>query len=150
MFDITKNEFLEKGICRYTDEFGNAAFLKRKGEQSFVAKIRFSNSNVKASPLEIDLPLKQDNEDSGGYLHIDYRNDVDTNSKDIQDGILNFTNLVQRWISMLMDISFFGCDNKILMKIDKNVTEEMVYQQKLGYLSQYEELNSFISTVFHT
>ena len=54
MFDILDNKFLENNTCKYIDEYQNTAFFKRT-ESGFVAKLRFADKNIKASPMNVIL-----------------------------------------------------------------------------------------------
>ena len=149
MFKLSSNEFIDKGICKYIDAYGNTAFMKRTSD-GFTAKIRFANSNIKASPLNILVPPVAENGEDGTYLHLDYLDGIDHNTDDVNAGISEFTELIQHWIQMLYDIKFMDFNNNILKRANTNASLEDIYMHKISLLQQYEELVPFLSSVFNT
>lgn len=149
MFQINSNQFITNGICKYEDEYGNTAFFRRDNEKEFTARLRFHNKNVQASSLHITLPIPENDKNGGIYMKLDYLDGIPHEDEDITEGISEFTALVQKWISMLMDIQYMECNNGFLMKANEGVSIEDIYFHKLNLLSQYEELKPVLSAIFY-
>lgn len=143
MIILTKNDYINTGKCWYEDNYRNTFFMKRTDE-GFTAKVRFANENVKAKPLEIMVPSNEE----GQMLNINYLNGVEDNSIDVKEGITNFTELVQRWINMLLDILLLNANNDLLRaRYNCDASDEELSQYKLEKLSEYEELANVIRNV---
>lgn len=145
MFDITENTFLDNGICKYEDEWGNNLFMKRKGD-GFVAKLRFADENVKAKPLYYDP--HQDPPIDGAYLHLDFLDGRNRDDEELTNAIRGFTEIVQRWIRMLSDIILFGADNEMVKNANPGMTEQGAWETKVMLLQQYEELAPVMESIF--
>ncbi len=142
MFELIENDFTNTGICRYKDEYGNHAFMKRK-DKGFVAKLRFNNAKIKATPMNIVLG---DDQKEGEYLHLDYDSTVNLEDIDIKTGLEGFTELTQKWINMLLDIAYYGTNNQFIKKAT-GLEEDDIYSRKLEMISVYEELKPTISSI---
>ncbi len=148
MFRLEKNDFFEKGFCRYIDEHGNKAFFQRdEGTVSdgFTMRVRLVEDGIKVEPVHIAMPVPFDYK--GTELKLHFSNDsVYTHSSKV--GIEGVTFLLQRWIDMLKAIDYASCDNAMVIKSCPELTEEDVEIRKLAALLQYEELNDVINSVF--
>ena len=146
MFSLVKNEFLDKGICRYEDEYGNSVFMKRNG-QCFVGKLRFFNKNVKLDPVRYD-PCNRS--ESGGFnTSIKFPEGVNIDDDDIKGGIDGFTAIVQRWVCMVSDISMFSSAQVGMAATDSmypGMTAEDVWKDRMTALTQYDELTPLTNT----
>lgn len=140
MFEITYNDFVNSGVIRYEDEYGNKAIMTRI-DGGFRAKIRFNDKKVRAQMLEIQVPVKDDI--SGTTLHVDYLDGHKHENADVTNGVSAFSKLIQHWISMLYDVNFLNFDTKMFKKFDQLA----VAQYKMGNLMQYEELVPYVKQV---
>lgn len=139
MFNLTKNEFLEKGKCEYQDQYENIIVVARKEDNSgFWTRIKFADKRVTAKVINIKMPIEDFS--GGNMLHLDYTRDVDLNSPNIQSGIQGLTELIDRWIDMLYDIKRLEMNNAWIIKENPGMTEDNVAQWKLSQLANYEEL----------
>ena len=139
MYRLTENEFLEKGVCRYEDNYGNRVMMKR-GEEGFVAKLRLRDENIKAEPLRISFPLK------GEGINLQLNQTCD--AEDVKSGIDGFVNLVQYWISMESTIRLFNADNSYFRN-QSDLSDEEIWKAKINALSQFVELKPLIGQTFN-
>ena len=145
MFNLVQNSFLDDGICKYEDGSGNSVFMKRK-DKGFVAKLRFSNSAIKANPITYDPDNIPDAD--GENMHLEYPAGTDINAPEVTTAVQDFTVIVQRWIEMLADIVYSGVDNRIAMELFNGAPDTDIWKDKMSRLSQYEELSPAIKSVF--
>lgn len=145
MFELTENRFLNDGVCKYRDEYGNGIFMKRKGD-SFTGKLRFYNEDVRMDPLTFHPGDAA--EQKGVVVNVDYKGNVNRNSADIVNGISGFTNIVQRWVNMFSDIAMFQTDNTILAQAYPDISSKDIWNNKLSRISQYEELKPMLESIF--
>lgn len=146
MFEITDNNFLNKGTCKYRDSYGNRAYFERD-KHGFTAKLRFVDKRVKMEPLTIIFPLSKDTK--GAEVKIEYSDGVDKESEFILAGIRDFGILVQRWINMVGDISYLAADIDTLVYLHNvKISDDDVSRHKIATISKYEELKPTIEAVF--
>ena len=134
---LRKNNLMQNGICIYEDQFGNSVFMqkeddKKDGTSSFVAKLRFSDKSIKAEPLKVTIPVKDD--EMGTMLHLDFHEGQRT-GEDIDSAIDMYTKIVQRWINLLYDIAILKAP----------LSGESEAKERFDKLSEYDELKEFIS-----
>lgn len=147
MFKLIKNEFLNTSQCWYEDECHNTAYFKRnENGNAFVAKLRFSNTNVAVEPLTITLPISENG------IMLNYKDNcaeyVATTNDDLSSvnlGISNFTTLVNYWIGLVMATNVSALDF-ITEQLSEEEKEE-ANMKKLAVLNQYEELKGVISSI---
>ncbi len=146
MFRLIDNRFLNDGICKYRDEYGNVLFLKREEEHNFVASLRFANKIVTASPVYIEVPVVNP---KGTMLHLEYKDGVDhQEDEDIKCAILGSSDIITKWINMMYDLIFSAADANFITKVnDGRVSAEDIAREKFSRLSQYEELSQAINQV---
>lgn len=146
MFRLIDNRFLNDGICRYKDEYGNILFLKRGEEHNFVASIRFANKNVTASPVYIEVPIVNP---EGTMLHLEYKDGIDhQEDEDVKCAISGCSDIITKWINMMYDLIFSVADAGFITKAnDGRVSTEDIAKEKFARLSQYEELSQAINQV---
>ena len=133
MYRLTENEFFEKGICRYEDEYENKVMMKR-GRDGFVARLRLHDKNIIAEPLRVSFPPVGD----GIKLKLNKTCDAE----DVQKGISGFVKLIQYWISMEAAIWAFKADNRYFQKDGKS--DEDIWQDKVKALSQFAEVRPML------
>lgn len=141
MFEIEENRYMKDNSCKYTDEHGNRAYMQLRKDK-IVAKLRFSNPNIKADVMYIDFPPKDDEE--GKDIHVNYKNKNVLNEKSVNDAFKNFTQLINYWIHMVSDIRLLQADISILMSANPDKTIEEINQYRLSKLSLYNEINNYI------
>lgn len=137
MYRLTENEFFEKGICRYEDEYENKVMMKR-GRDGFVARLRLHDKNIIAEPLRVSFPPVGD----GIKLKLNKTCDAE----DVQKGISGFVKLIQYWISMEAALRTFNADNSYFRRDNKS--DEDIWKDKLRALSQFAEVRPTIARVF--
>lgn len=142
MFTIRKNEFFKDGTCKYKDEYGNCAYFKRTGDNSFEGSIEFINNKVKANPISVEIPIKEDQ--TGGYLHIDFASIESRNEESVVQGIAYFGKLIQHWINMFYEISNFGG-----LSPDSNNSANSA-SNSIAVLRYYDELRPFIDAIMES
>lgn len=148
MFQLTKNDFINSGRCNYEDEFHNKAVLTRKNN-GFIAKLRFANTNVHTDAFEVKVPPSPG--EGGQKMTLKFTDGIDHSlDTDVSGAICSFTALTQKWIDMLYGINLLDMSCDVVKKInqDENLTEADIWQQKMSVLSQFEELTSFVKSVF--
>ena len=149
MFTISKNTFADNGICKYSDEYGNTVFMKRKGSGGFTGKLRFYDKRIIIEPIYYDPG--EENSLDGTHLNIEHPSDIKLDSPEIQTAISGFTKIVQRWIRMLSDISVFSNANLTAYGNNTGISKDSVkeyYRQCLSRMSEYDELSATINTIF--
>lgn len=145
-FILTENKFLEQGICKYIDKYGNTAMIKRTGDTDFTAKIRFANKGVKAGRIVVKVEDIA-NGKAGENLHLEFANKESIEKEDITESITAFTALIQHWIDIFLDLRFSFCKNEDkLLLANPGASVNDVYSYKLELLSQYEEMQPFFES----
>lgn len=149
-YKLIENEYATKGKCIYEDDYNNRLYVFKKENTSikglcFVAKIRFNNKFVKANPITVNVPL---NDTNGANLHLDFLDGVDrTDDEDVKSGIQMTTEIIQRWIMMMMDILFLNIHPELNQQLYPGADEESIAKQKIENLLVYEELNGVVNGV---
>ncbi len=134
MFKLVKNLYTENGRCTYEDEKNNSVFVKRT-EEGFVIKLRFADKNIKAKPLYVNIPIK--NEEKGSSLHIDYPSYIDYMA--VIEPVVNlFTDLVNHWINMVYDM--------LILESHKGM-DPAILSTDIEKLKEYEELQGLVSAM---
>ncbi len=141
--EITRNDFCSSGVCKYKDSYDNSVFARRT-DDGFVVKLRFADKEVKAEPIYVSVPIKEDEE--GTTLHLDYPGHKNLETEDIQKAIYMLTVITQHWINMLLDIRCLGIDNQAVAE-SNNMTIEDVAKIKVTSLYEYEELTDLVNSV---
>ena len=145
---LEKNNFLERGVCTYSDTYGNKVVARRedsdKGEK-FCIRLKFADENVKAAPLYVTVPITDGS--TGQMLHLDYCDGAVHNGPDIDSAVEMYTFLLQRWIDLMYDINFVHADPKYLLRANEGATMADVAYTKYTYLSKYEELSELIKVI---
>lgn len=137
MFNLTSNEYVEKGICKYADGMGNTAFMRRDGPTRFTAKLRFSDKRIKMTPVQIDAYTK----DEGVSIKLDYPIDDDVDEVEINDRVGDFGKLLQHWIDLVQATTYIGADDSELIKYSAEETKQLdLIDTKCNLLAQFEEL----------
>ncbi len=145
MFKITHNTFSTNGVCKYADEHGNTVFMKRD-ENNITAKLRIASGAAKVDPVYVSVPFNE----SGVIFHIAYLREPSNEEKTaLKEVIVDFSTLIEHWISMLYDINFlaFPTDKLLQMPGNEKATEEDVSYNKWLMLSQYEELTELCKSI---
>ena len=135
MFELFENKFLTFGRCRYRNENGDVAFLKRT-DKGFVGTIKFKDKRCAHTPLYVDIPVPEGFK--GVHVDIQYPKASDISSDFINDTAQQFGIIVNRWISLIYDIKLFE-RNK-----DASPIQKKCFVNSLG---QYEELQDLINTL---
>ncbi len=146
MFELTKNEFVTKGVCKYEDECGNKVFMKREGKTEFIAKLRPRTEGIHIGEIHMDafynvngvnLSIKTDFPSQG----------VD---EDTKKGIEGFAEIIKHWRDMLAVVSQVvnsdAADNAI--KGEDNKTDFDLIRTNLVMLNEYVELKPAIQKLF--
>ena len=145
MFTLEKNNFIDSNSCTYKDEYNNTAFMKRE-QGKIVAKIRFSDERIKASAMNIPFPVNSRTE--GDTLHLEYPDEKLLTKSNIQDGINNFTQLINYWINMLYDVSLLEASPELFRKANPgNISDEQIAEYKFSRLLPYEELKPVLKNM---
>ena len=145
MYKKTKNDFMSNGVCKYEDEYGNSAFLKRTNT-GFTARLRFKRKGIKTEAVNIFVPAR-DNVMNGVSLPISYTNESDSEEEDVVYGINAFAKLLQHWIDMIYEINFFSTNNNFILNSNPGLTSDDVNNYKLNEIAKYEEVLPIINTV---
>ncbi|MBP3279392.1 MAG: hypothetical protein J6M44_10600 [Butyrivibrio sp.] len=132
---LRKSNLMGDGICIYEDQYGNSVFMKKEDSkdsgEEFVAKLRFKDKSIKAKPITVTVPVKDD--EMGTMLHIDYL-EGEKAGDEIDSAIDMFTKVMQRWINLMYDIAMLRAPS----------SGEADAKARLEKLSKYEELSDFI------
>lgn len=145
MFQLVENKLMEKGYCKYRDEYNNTAFIKRsfiQGKCHITAKLRFRNKNITAEPFGIEWPIK---DTKGKKLQLKFSDEHVMGNTDVKHGIKNFTQLINYWISMNQDLCLLEADNRLFMAANPGKTIENIAEYKISLLGQYEEMKEVMA-----
>ncbi len=140
---LTENRFATDGVCWYEDNEGNSARFTRQ-DGGFRAKLFFADKRIKAKSVFVDP-----HEDGDGItLHLNYPPGVDIEDEAVVLAQQGFLSIVENWISLLTDLEFLELKNDIIMKANPGATEENVNMEKLGRLTEHDELKGMVESVF--
>ena len=152
-FKLIKNDYINSGLCVYEDDFGNRLQMFRKKSNdgnewlnSFTAKLRFKDKNVRANSLNINLPVNES--DKGVNLHLDFLDKQDkSHTPDVQSAISMITEIIQRWIAMSNDIALFNTPNAVIKTYNPALSESDINKKKIALLTDYPELQDLLSYI---
>ncbi len=137
MFNLTSNEYVEKGICKYADDRGNTAFFRRDGPTKFTAKLRFADKRVTTVPIQIDAYTKE----NGVNIKVTYPMNSGINEADVNDRIGDFGKLINHWIELVQTTVFVGAEDSRIIKYGAGeITQDGLVNTKCDLLAQFEEL----------
>lgn len=110
MFKIEKNEFISTGRVWYMDENGNRLLMRRDTERNaFVAKFRPAESGYSCEPITVCFPLTE----NGVHLNV---TGAEPYPESVNAGIINLTEKLNDWVSMMQAIANLQIPSDILVK----------------------------------
>lgn len=142
MFELSKNDFINTGVCNYIDEHGNKLFIRRE-DRGFLVRLNFAQKDVKMDEVRINVP---DTELSEKGLVINITPAGKEKDAEINDGIQNMRDIIVRWYNMLMDINILGMNDRWLANYMESEgiapNEKTIKAFKCEPLMEYPELES--------
>ena len=140
MFHLTDNQLTSQNLCKYADDNGNTALVRRIDERRFVMKVRLKDSVVKIEPIEVD-PYSED-----GGVNLKFSAAVSSDMTGSIDDLIeqsvidDIGALIQYWIDMIQDMNFISTDDQHIAHYNKDFRTADIIGFKVSLMEDYEEL----------
>jgi hypothetical protein len=146
MFELTKNEFVTKGVCKYEDECGNKVFMKRDGKTEFVAKLRPRTAGIYIDEIHMDAF------DNVNGVNLSIKTDFPSQGvdEDTKKGIEGFVEIIKHWREMLAVVSHV-VNSDVLDNAAKGEDNRKAFdliRANVTMLNEYAELKPAIQKLF--
>lgn len=145
MFDVLVNHIFKDGTIKYKDEYGNTIFIRREADgDSFTAKLRFSNKNVKAEANTFHYPFSE----SGVGVHLEYLDGENhKNDESVREALQGYNEILQRWLSIMVVLKMVTGNDMLLKAANPDASEEDISRYKMEQLAKFEEFREMVEAL---